>query len=143
MGRILAIDYGLKRVGLAVTDPLQMIASPLTTVPATSVLDFVMSYIQQEAITLCVIGFPADLKHKEAPIITAIKQFMATLKEKIPHLEIVPQDERYTSQLAVASLVEGGFKKKDRRKKGNIDKISATIILQSFLRVNTHNSHQV
>lgn len=134
MSRILAIDYGLKRVGLAVTDPLRMIASPLTTVPTTGALDFVRSYIHQEAIALCVIGFPADLKNKAAPIIVAIQQFTARLQEKMPQLQIVPQDERYTSKLAMASLVEGGFKRKDRRKKENIDKISATLILQSFLR---------
>jgi len=134
MGRIVAIDYGLKRVGLAVTDPLQIIASPFTTVPTTSILDFLLSYIKKEDITLCVIGVPLDLKNKQAPIFIAIQAFIAMLQAKMPFLQIVQHDERYTSRLAMASLVEGGFKKKDRYKKENIDKISATIILQSFLR---------
>lgn len=134
MGRIIAIDYGLKRVGLAVTDPLQLIATPLTTVPTTNILDFLLSYIEQETINLCVIGVPVDLKNQQSPIIYAIAKFIAMLKKRIPHLQIFKQDERYTSRLAIASLVEGGFKKKDRQKKENIDKISATIILQSFLR---------
>ncbi len=137
MSRIIAIDYGLKRVGVAVTDPLQIIATPLITVPTTAILDFLLSYIRAENIKLCVIGVPVDLKNKKAPILISIQKFIVMLKEKIPFLEIVQCDERYTSRLAMASLIEGGFKRKDRCKKENIDQISATIILQSFLRTYT------
>lgn len=133
MARILAIDYGLRRVGLAVTDPLQIIATPLVTVPTTEALTFLNTYLQKESVEAFVVGFPGDLKDNAAPITIAIHKFIEVLCKKFPAQQIFQQDERYTSKLAAASLVEGGFKKKDRRDKGNIDKLSATLILQSFL----------
>ncbi|OJW69981.1 MAG: Holliday junction DNA helicase RuvA [Candidatus Amoebophilus sp. 36-38] len=139
MARIVAIDYGLKRVGLAVTDPLQMIATPLITVPTPEVLAFLETYLQKEPVEAFVVGFPGDLKDRFAPIIIAIHQFIELLCKKFPAQQIFQQDERYTSKLALASLVEGGFKKKDRRNKANIDKLSATLILQSFLTSNKPN----
>lgn len=133
MGRIMAIDYGLKRVGIAVTDPLQLIATPLTTVATTTILDFLRTYLQKEPVETFVVGFPADIKDTQAPIVVAMHQFVQLLTTTFPNQQVLQHDERYTSKLAVASLVAGGFKKKDRRKKENIDKLSATIILQSFL----------
>lgn len=133
MRRIMAIDYGLKRVGIAVTDPLQLIATPLTTVATTTILDFLRTYLQKEPVEIFVVGFPADIKDTQAPIVVAIHQFVQLLTTTFPNQQVLQHDERYTSKLAVASLVAGGFKKKDRRKKENIDKLSATIILQSFL----------
>jgi putative Holliday junction resolvase len=129
----MAIDYGLKRVGLAVTDPLQLIASPLTTVPTNDVLAFLQTYVQKEPVEAFIVGYPGDIKDNLAPIVVAIRNFVQLLHKHFPEQQILQHDERYTSKLAVASLVEGGFKKKDRRKKENIDKLSATIILQSFL----------
>lgn len=137
MARIVAIDYGLKRVGIAVTDPLQLIATPLTTVAATYVFNFLNTYLQQEPVDAFVVGFPGDIKDRKAPIILAIHEFMRLLGQTFPDQKIFQHDERYTTKLAAASLVAGGFKKKDRRNKENLDKLSATIILQSFL-----NSHK-
>jgi len=133
MGRIMAIDYGLKRVGLAVTDPLQIIASPLTTVAANDTLTFLQTYVKKENVEAFVVGYPTDVKDKNAPIIVAIRHFIELLRKNFLNQQIFQHDERYTSKLAAAGLVEGGFKKKDRRNKENLDKLSATIILQSFL----------
>ena len=133
MARIIAIDYGLKRVGLAVTDPLQIIATPLGTLPKVEVVAFLETYLQKEPVEAFVVGYPGDIKDRFAPIIIAIHEFIQLLCNKFPAQQIFQQDERYTSKLAAASLVEGGFKKKDRRNKANIDKLSATLILQSFL----------
>lgn len=133
MARIMAIDYGLKRVGVAATDPLQLIASPLTTVSTAAILDFLITYLQKESVEALVVGFPADIKDSKAPIVAAIHQFTKLLGKTFPNQQVFQYDERYTSKLAAASLVAGGFKKKERRKKENIDKLSATIILQSFL----------
>lgn len=133
MGRIMAIDYGLKRVGLSVTDPLQIIASPLTTVPTNDTLAFLQTYVKKECVEAFIVGFPGDIKDNSLPIIVAIRKFIELLHKNFHEQQIFQHDERYTSKLAAASLVEGGFKKKDRRNKENIDKLSATIILQSFL----------
>ena len=133
MARMIAIDYGLKRVGLAVTDPLQLIATPLITVPTAEVFAFLETYLQKESVEAFVVGYPGDIRDRFAPIIIAIHEFIQVLCKKFPTQQIFQQDERYTSKLAAASLVEGGFKKKDRRNKANIDKLSATLILQSFL----------
>jgi putative Holliday junction resolvase len=129
----MAIDYGLKRVGIAVTDPLQIIATPLTTVGTLVIVDFLKNYLQKEVVEAFVVGFPADLRDKQAPIILAINQFVKLLTTTFPNQQTFQYDERYTSKLATASLLEGGFKKKDRRNKANIDMLSAAILLQSFL----------
>ena len=139
MGRIIAIDYGLRRVGIAVTDPLQIIATSLVTISTIDTLSFLQDYIKKEEVEAFVIGFPADLKNLFSPIITTINKFIVVLAKNFPTYPIFKQDERYTSKLALASLVEGGFSKKTRRNKANIDKVSATIILQSFLNSHTKN----
>ena len=133
MGRIVAIDYGLKRVGLAVTDPLQVIATPLTTIRTADTLAFLQRYVQQEGVVAFVVGFPKRLNNMASPLTAAITKFVDALQKTFPAQQVFQQDERYTSKLALAGLIEGGFKKKDRRNKANLDKLSATIILQSFL----------
>ncbi|MCG8339997.1 MAG: Holliday junction resolvase RuvX [Cytophagales bacterium] len=133
MGRIVAIDYGLKRVGIAVTDPQQIIATPLTTIKAQEVVAFLKAYEQQEAVEAFVIGLPKRLNNTESLITIIVKKFIHLLQQTFPRQEIFQQDERYTSKIALAGMIQGGYKKKDRRNKANLDKLSATILLQSFL----------
>lgn len=133
MGRIMALDYGMKRVGIAVTDPLKLIATPLTTVSTAAALTFLQAYVAQEAVEALVVGLPKRLNNTASPMTAVVTQFIRTLQKALPGQRIIAQDERYTSKLAVASMVEGGFKKKDRRNKTHWDKLSATLILQSFL----------
>jgi putative Holliday junction resolvase len=137
MARLLAIDYGLKRVGLAVTDPLQYIATPLVTVPTTDIFVYLQEYLQQEEVEAFVVGIPNSLNNQVSLVLAPIMRFIEQLKKLFPNKLVFQQDERYTSKLAIASMLAAGFKKKDRRNKANIDKLSATIILQSFL-----NSYQ-
>lgn len=133
MSRIVAIDYGLKRVGLAVTDPLRIIATPLTTVQSMEVLAFLQRYVQQARVAAFVVGLPKQLHHRPSALAAAVSAFVDMLQQAFPDRQVFQQDERYTSKLALAGMVEGGFKKKDRRNKANLDKLSATLILQSFL----------
>ena len=140
MGRIIAIDYGTKRVGMAVTDPLRLIATPLKTVPTPEVLHFLKAYLAQEEVATFVVGMPKHLNNTASVMTGQVNQFMQVLHKEFPDKEILQQDERYTSRLALASMVEGGFKKKDRRNKSHVDKLSATLILLSFLNTLSLNS---
>lgn len=133
MGRIVAIDYGTKRVGLAVTDPLQVIATPLTTIRTADTLAFLQRYVQREGAVAFVVGLPNYSNKVSSPLMAAVTRFMNVLQKTFPAQQVFQQDERYTSKLALAGMIEGGFRKKDRRNKANLDKLSATIILQSFL----------
>ena len=133
MGRILAIDYGRKRVGLAVTDPLQIIASPLETVHSKDVIQYLKDYDLAENIESFVLGMPMNLNNQPTDATAGAQQFEGLLKKNFPEKPVYLQDERFTSKMAMAAMISGGMKKKDRREKGNIDKISAAIILQSFL----------
>ncbi|WP_323757836.1 Holliday junction resolvase RuvX [Roseivirga sp.] len=133
MGRILAIDYGRKRVGLAVTDPLQIIASPLDTVHSKDVIQYLKDYDKAENIESFVLGMPMNLNNQPTDATLGAQQFENLLKKQFPEKPVYLQDERFTSKMAMDAMIAGGMKKKDRREKGNIDKISATIILQSFL----------
>jgi len=133
MSRIVAIDYGMKRVGVAVTDPLKIIATPLTTINTADSLDFLQKYMKQEEVDTLVVGMPKHLNNTPSPMTAIVTKFIKTLQKTFPDKQIIPHDERYTSKIALASMVEGGIKKKDRRNKANLDKLSATIILQSFL----------
>lgn len=133
MGRVLALDYGLKRTGIAVTDPLRIIATPLETVPTTGLLDFLKVYAANEPVDEYVIGMPRTQRGTPSEIAPAVSAFIILLKKEFPGKPVHEVDERFTSQIAGRALIAGGMKKKDRRKKGNIDKISATIILQDFL----------
>lgn len=133
MGRILAIDYGSKRVGLAVTDPLKIIASALDTIHSKDVLEFLKAYIAREEVEAMVVGMPVNLDGEDTNNTPQVKGFVKGLKKAFPNMPIHLHDERFTSSMAMSAMIASGYSKKDRREKGNIDKISATIILQSFM----------
>jgi putative Holliday junction resolvase len=134
MGRILAIDYGKKRTGLAVTDPLRIIATPLDTVLTNDLLSYLAAYVKKETVDEFVVGMPKTLKNEDSEIAPLVRVFVEELQKIYPEKKIHLEDERFTSRMAMQAMIEGGMKKKDRQVKGNVDKISATIILQSFLR---------
>lgn len=133
MGRILAIDYGQKRTGIAVTDPLQMIANGLITVPSSDVLSFLTEYFGKETVDAIVVGYPRQMNNLPSESVKYIDPFIRKLKKTFPGKEIFMMDERFTSKMAVQTLIESGAKKKTRQNKSILDRISATIILQSFL----------
>lgn len=133
MGRILAIDYGHKRVGLAVTDPLQIIASSLETVSPKELLPFLEKYFITEKVDKIILGLPVNLDGSNTNITGFVKGFTNTLRNKFPDIEVINHDERFTSKLALNAMIASGTTKKDRRIKGNIDMVSATIILQSYM----------
>lgn len=133
MGRILAIDYGTKRTGLAVTDPLRIIATALETVETKNILTFLAGYFEKELVDEIVIGLPKTLRNEDSETAPAVRTLADRLKQKFPNRPIHFVDERFTTSIAKQSMIDGGVKKKDRREKGNVDKISATLILQSFL----------
>ena len=133
MGRILAIDYGKKRVGLAVTDPLKIIAGGLTTVEASQVLDFLKNYVAQNQVELIVVGLPKTVKNTPSESMNYIRPFVEKLKKTLPDIPVTFYDERFTSVLAHKAMLDAGLKKKDRANKALVDEISATIILQDYL----------
>ncbi len=133
MGRILAIDYGKKRTGLAVTDPLRIIATALETVSTQDLLAFLKAYTQKEPVDEFVIGMPKTLRNQDSEIAPLVRKFIEELKLNFPAKSVHEVDERFTSSMAQRTMIDGGMKKKDRQVKGNVDKISATLILQSFL----------
>ena len=133
MSRILAIDYGRKRTGIAVSDPLQIIASGLTTVPTHQLMDFLLNYIKQEQVECIIIGHPKQLNNEDSENMKNIIPFINRLKKILPDMPVQLVDERFTSVLAHQTMLAGGLKKKDRQDKALVDEISATIILQSYL----------
>jgi len=133
MGRIVGIDYGSKRVGLAVTDPLQIIATPLVTVATTEVIAFLTDYDLREGIDAYVLGKPVSLQNTSTDATHLILEFEQVLRKKWPDKDVFLIDERYTSKMAKDALVAGGMKKKSRKDKMQVDKVSATLILQSYL----------
>lgn len=133
MGRILAIDYGTKRTGLAVTDPLKIIATALDTVETTRLLAFLKTYFSEETVEAVVIGLPKRLDNTDSETAPAVRKFVEAFKETFAEIPISTMDERFTSSIAQQAMVQGGMKKKDRQTKGNVDKISATLILQDYL----------
>lgn len=133
MGRILAIDYGKKRTGIAVTDTLQIIANGLTTIPTHELEKFLVDYTQREDVELFVIGLPTQTNGQPSENQERVKQFTEKLKSKIPNIPTVFHDERFTSVLAHQAIIDSGIKKKKRQEKGLVDEISATIILQSYM----------
>jgi putative Holliday junction resolvase len=133
LGRILAIDYGLKRTGIAVTDPLQIIATALDTVETSRLMDFLKLYLSKEPVDAFVVGMPKTLKNEDSQIAPDVRRFVEDLKVVFPEKPIHLADERFTSRMAQQAMITGGMKKKDRRVKANVDKISATIILQGFM----------
>jgi putative Holliday junction resolvase len=133
MGRILAIDYGRKRVGIAVTDTLQMIANKLTTVSAHDIFDFMGDYFSREKVDLVVVGYPKTLANQPSESIRYINPFLKQFQKKYPDVKLELVDERFTSKIAFQTMIDAGLKKKDRQNKGLVDAVSATIILQSYL----------
>jgi len=133
MGRVLAVDYGTKRVGLAVTDPLKIIASALDTVHSKDVIQYLIDYSKKEEVECFVVGMPVHLDGSDTNSTVHVKTFVKHLQKAFPETPIHLHDERFTSRMALQSMIIGGASKKDRSQKGNIDKVSATIILQSFM----------
>lgn len=135
MGRVLAFDFGMKRVGVAVSDPLQIIANTLETVPTSEVYSFIKTYCEQEKVETFVVGYPFAHGHTENEITKHIDAFIAKLAQLYPGKKIQKIDESFTSRMAQQTLLLSGVNKKERRKKGNIDAISANIILQTYLEM--------
>lgn len=133
MGRVLAIDYGKKRTGLAITDPLRIIATALETVESENVLSFLKSYTTKETVDEFVIGMPKTLQNSDSEMAVHVRKFIVELRNTFPARPIHEVDERFTSSIAQRTMIEGGMSKKNRQVKSNVDKISATLILQSFL----------
>lgn len=133
MTRILAIDYGSKRCGIAVTDPMRIIASGLTTVSTSELLQFLKNYMTDEKVGEIVLGKPKRMNNEESGIEVEIQKFIQQLEAAFPDLIIVREDERFTSKMASRSMLDAGLKKKQRQNKELIDQISATLILQSYL----------
>ncbi|MDT0643882.1 Holliday junction resolvase RuvX [Zunongwangia sp. F363] len=133
MPRILALDYGVKRTGVAVTDEMQIIASGLTTVPTKELLPFLEKYFQQENVELVLVGEPKQMNYSASESEVLIQKFLQQFAEKFPQMELKRVDERFTSKMAFQSMIDSGMKKKKRRDKALVDEISATIILQSYL----------
>lgn len=133
MDRIIGIDYGRARVGLAVSDPLCIFASPLETVPAAKIIEYLQNYSKGETITRFVLGYPLNLNGSHAEAAADVDKFIPVLRKTFPDVPITLEDERFTSVLAHRAMIDGGMKKSDRRDKMSVDKISAAIILQSYL----------
>lgn len=133
MGKILALDYGAKRTGVAITDESNIIASPLGTIASNELYQYLEQLLAKESISTIVIGDPKDLSNNATDITQAANTISKNIKKRFPQVEIARVDERFTSKMAFQAMLDGGMKKKDRRNKANIDKISAAIILQSYL----------
>ena len=133
MSRILAIDYGKKRTGIAVTDVLQIIANGLTTVPTHELMDFLLKYVEKEPVERIVVGHPKQMNNEDSENMIRIVPFVNQLKKILPQIPVEMVDERFTSVLAHQAMLDGGLKKKARQDKALVDEISATIILQSYL----------
>lgn len=133
MGRLLAIDYGKKRTGLAVTDPLQIIATALETVPTENLLHYLEEYQKQEEIEAFIIGKPQSLQGEATNASPLVEKFIQELTKKYPQIPIHQHDERFTSKIALNAMITGGTSKKYRQNKGNLDKVSAVVILQSYM----------
>ncbi|MBQ4420590.1 MAG: Holliday junction resolvase RuvX [Bacteroidales bacterium] len=135
MGRILAIDYGEKRVGLAVTDYMQVIATKLTTVPALDIFGFLKDYFTREEVDMIVVGNPKQLDNTPSQSAKAVMTFVDNLAKTFPEMDIYMIDERYTSKIASQTIAKSGLKKKKRQEKGLIDEVSAVLILQDFMQM--------
>tara|TARA_X000000368_G_scaffold387515_1_gene348304 strand:+ start:2156 stop:2572 length:417 start_codon:yes stop_codon:yes gene_type:complete len=134
MARIICLDYGLKRVGVAVTDELQIIASPLETIHTAEIISFINSYIKENKVELFVVGLPFNLRGEETDATKKTLSFISLLKRKYPLIKVDTYDERFTSKIAKDTILMMGKNKKFRQDKTNIDKLSASIILQSYLK---------
>jgi putative Holliday junction resolvase len=133
VGRILAIDYGRKRVGIAVTDPLQMIATRLKTVPAHEIWTFLKEYFAKENVEKVIVGYPMQMNNQPSEAVLYINPFLKKFQKDFPEMPLEQVDERFTSKMAFQTMIDAGLKKKDRQNKETVDGVSATILLQSFL----------
>ena len=133
MGRILAIDYGKKRTGIAITDELQIIASGLTTIESQTVIQFLENYFKTENVIKVLIGEPKQMNGKPSESTQIIEEFVTKFKVKFPEMQVIRVDERFTSKMAVQTMIDSGLKKAQRKNKALIDEIAATIMLQDFL----------
>lgn len=133
MARIMALDYGGKRTGVAVTDPLQIIATGLRYIATHELMAFLKEYFATEPVELLIIGLPKNLDDSDTHGTKLVEDFLVKLKKNFPLLPVKTVDERYTSKMAKAAMIEMGMKKKDRRIKGNVDEIAATMMLQEFM----------
>lgn len=136
MGRVLSVDYGRKRTGLAVTDPMQIIANGLTTVQTAQLLDFILDYVKKEAVERIVVGLPKTVNGENSENMRYIKPFVEKLKKVLPEIPVEYYDERFTSVLAHRAILDAGIKKKARQNKALVDEVSATIILQGWMESN-------
>ena len=132
--RIMALDYGTKRTGIAVTDELQLIASGLTTVESPKLLDFLADYFSREKVGKVLIGEPKQMDNTPSQSAGAIETFVTSFRGKFPDMEVVRVDERFTSKMAFQTMIDSGLKKKQRQNKALLDEISAVILLQDYLR---------
>lgn len=133
MARIMAIDYGRKRTGVAVTDPLQLIANGLATVPSGELVKFIQSYMAKEPVELIVVGQPKQMNNEPSENMRHVQAFVTHLKRTLPQIPIEYYDERFTSVMAHQAMLDGGLRKKKRQEKALVDEISAVIILQAYL----------
>lgn len=133
MSRILAIDFGQKKSGIAVTDELQMIASPLTTVASSKLIDFLLDYTQKNEVSIMVVGEPKTMDNKASDSTKYIAPFIGRLKKAFPNIQVDRMDERFTSRMAFQAMIDGGLGKKARQNKELVDTISASLILQSYM----------
>lgn len=133
MKRIVGIDYGRKRVGVAVSDPLGIFASPLETVPAANIINYLKAYTSKEEVACFVVGYPMNMDNRPSEAARYVDLFLKQLRKAFPDMEVVLEDERFTSVLAFQSLIDSGVKKMDRRDKSAVDKVSAALILQTYM----------
>ena len=139
MVRIVGIDYGRKRVGVAVSDPLRIFASALETVPSAKIIDYLKKYAEAEGIERFVVGYPMNLDNTPSEAAAYVDAFLNLLKKHFPAVPVTLEDERFTSVLAHRAMIDGGVKKMDRRDKAAVDKVSAALILQTYLDRKTEN----
>lgn len=133
MGRILAIDYGKRRTGLAVTDALRITANPLLTIETKDLLAWLKDYVSHEQVDRIVVGYPRQMNGEDSETVPAIRACEAQIRKQLPQMQVVEWDERFTSVLAHQAMIAGGMKKKDRQDKAQVDRLAACIILESYL----------
>ena len=133
MKRLVGIDYGKKRVGVAVSDPLMIFASPLETVPTANIINYLKTYTYKEEVEKFVVGYPVNMDNRPSEAAQYVDIFLKQLRKAFPQIPVELEDERFTSVLAFQSLIDSGVKKMDRRDKGAVDKVSAALILQTYM----------
>lgn len=143
MARLLAIDVGLRRCGIAVTDPLRIVATGLPTVPTSSLIAFVKNYVAQEIVDAIIIGYPKDLKGNDSQSMSYIRPLIAKMKAALPEIRLIMWDERFTSSIAHRAMIDSGMRKSRRRVKGIADEMAAVIILNSYLESKNYNDSNI